>query len=169
MEKAAKKKERRRINRQMGRAGVKPNQKNPAGRNMKNIPTISVLFVEQTPGGALAKRIQEAETDIGRKTGYRIRIVENAGSQLKRIFSSTNPWGNGFCQCPDCVVCNQGDEEIQDCKCRNFLYENRCTLCQVGKEGDTFQKDGKGIYVGESSRSLYERSTEHENDRKSVS
>ena len=52
MEKAARKKERRRINRQMGRAGVKPNQKNPASRNIKNIPTISVLFVEQTPGGA---------------------------------------------------------------------------------------------------------------------
>ena len=74
MEKAARKKERRRINRQMGRAGVKPNQKNPASRNIKNIPTISVLFVEQTPGGALAKRLQEAETEIGKKTGYKIRI-----------------------------------------------------------------------------------------------
>ena len=83
MVKAARKRERRRINRQMGRAGVKPNQKNPVGRTMNNI--ISVLFVEQTPGGALAKRLQEAETEINKKTGYKIIIVENAGSQLKRI------------------------------------------------------------------------------------
>ena len=30
---------------------------------------------------------------------------------------------------------------------------------------DSFQRDGKGTYIGESSRSLYERSTEHQRDR----
>ena len=165
MEKATRKKERRKINRQLGRAGIEKKDNNPAMRKGKNIPTISLLFVEQTPGGALARNLQKAEVDLGLKTGYRIRIVENAGSALKMILPSTNPWGNIDCQRKDCLICSQGDEEVQDCRRRNILYENRCTVCQVGKEGDTFQKDGLGIYVGESSRSLYKRSKEHEKDR----
>ena len=50
-------------------------------------------------------------------------------------------------------------------KYRKKKDENRCTVCQGGKDGDKFQKDGLGIYVGESSRSMYERSKEHEKDR----
>ena len=165
LEKASKKKERRKINRQLGRAGVKKMDNNPAMRKGKSIPTISVLFVEQTPGGALARSLQQAEVNLGMKTGYRIRVVENAGSALKMILPSTNPWGSSDCKRADCVICSQGDEEIQDCRRRNILYENRCTVCHVGKEGEEFKKDGLGIYVGESSRSLYERSKEHEKDR----
>jgi hypothetical protein len=73
-------------------------------RNGKNIPTISVLFVEQTPGGALAKNLQKAEVELGMKTGYRVRIVENAGSALKMILPSTNPWGSRDCQRADCIT-----------------------------------------------------------------
>ena len=62
MEKATKKKERRKVNRQLGRAGIiKKKEGNPAMKNGKNIRTISVLFVEQTPEGALAKNLQRAE------------------------------------------------------------------------------------------------------------
>ena len=80
--------------------------------------------------------------------------MENAGSAVKMLLPSTNPWGKRDCQRLDCLICNQGDEEVQDCRRRNILYENRCTLCQGGKDGDKFQKDGLRIYVGESSRSL---------------
>jgi hypothetical protein len=165
LEKSAVKKEKRKVNRQLGRAGIKKLDNNPAMRKGKQIPTISVLFVEQTPGGALAKSLQKAEVELGMKTGYRVRIVENAGSALKMLLPSTNPWGNRDCQRLDCIMCNQGDERTQDCRRRNIMYENRCTVCQVGKDGDKFQKDGLGIYVGETSRSMYERSKEHEKDR----
>ena len=67
------------------------------------------------------------------------------------------------CSRPDCVICNQGDEDIQDCKRRNIVYENRCTLCQVG--GEESKDNGRGVYIGESARSLYERSKEHESDK----
>ena len=123
LEKATKKKERRKVNRQLGRAGVKKTDKNPAMRKGKSIPTISVLFVEQTPGGALARNLQQAEVTLGMKTGYRIRVVENAGSALKMILPSTNPWGSSDCGRADCVICNQGDEDIQDCRRRNILYD----------------------------------------------
>jgi hypothetical protein len=65
-------------------------------RKGKSIPTISVLFVVQIPRGALAKKLQKAEKELGMKTGYRIRIVENAGSTLKMILPSTNHGGSGI-------------------------------------------------------------------------
>ena len=173
LEKATRRKERRRVNRQLGRAGVSREEMRPSGgkkvvfRKQEQVPTLSVLFVEQTKGGALAKQLQQAELDLGMKTGFRVRVVENAGTALKRIFSSTNPWGSRECGRPDCVVCSQGDEQIQDCRRRNILYENRCTTCHVEskKEDPKLSGTGKGIYVGESSRSMYERGKEHEADR----
>jgi hypothetical protein len=51
------------------------------------------------------------------------------------------------------------------------LYENRCEICKpVGKDGkENCLKDGKGVYVGETSRSLYERAKEHEADKAKTS
>ena len=51
------------------------------------------------------------------------------------------------------------------------MYESECTLCaetkKAGKEnGDCSLGDGRGMYVGESSRSIYERAGEHETDMK---
>ena len=110
LEKATRKKERRRVNRQLGRAGINKDSLKPAGRKkaitkkQEQVPTLSVLFLEQTQGGALAKRLQQAELELGMKTGFRMRVVENAGTALKRVFSSTNPWGSKECGRPDCVV-----------------------------------------------------------------
>ena len=36
-------------------------------------PTITVLFVDQTPGGELAKRLQKVEDRLSLITGYRVR------------------------------------------------------------------------------------------------
>ena len=92
-------------------------------------------------------------------TGYRVRMAESAGMPLSRLLPSTNPWGNGGCGQIDCVVGSQEDEKKKNCTMRNILYENRCTICNVkdGKDTQPFLMDGKGIYVGESSRSMYER------------
>ena len=56
-----------------------------------------------------------------------------------------------------------------NCKKRNILYESSCRLCHVDgkKAGKIDKKAGnKGIYVGESSRSMYERGKEHQRDGK---
>ena len=50
----------------------------------------------------------------------------------------------------------------------NLLYENRCEICNPGgKDGKEkiCLKDGKGVYVGETSRSHYERAKELEADK----
>ena len=115
---------------------------NPGGRNKpegrkgyqkaKRQPdpeTITVMFVEQTPGGVLAKRLQKVEDRLSKITGYRVRVTEMAGTQLCRILPNTNSWRGMDCQREDCYPCSQGGEELQDCKRRNILYENICQVC----------------------------------------
>ena len=118
------------------------------------------MFVDNSAGGELAKRLQAAEDELGEATGYRIRIAESAGSALGILLPSTNPWGANDCERADCVICKQGDKKRIDCKRRNILYENKCEICnkdqQDGKKMKSSSsvaslKDGKGIYVGESS------------------
>ena len=53
---------------------------------------------------------------------------------------------------------------------RNILYKSECTLCKednkAGKEGAKCSlQDRKGIYVGESSRSIHEKAKEYQADR----
>ena len=57
---------------------------------------ITVLFVDQTPGGELAKRLQKVEDRLSLITGYRVRVTETADSQLCRILPNTNPL-KGIC------------------------------------------------------------------------
>ena len=133
-------------------------------------PTRSVIFVDNTAGGELARRFQKTEEEAGIVTGYRIRITESVGTPLGMLLPSTNPWGLQDCTRSDCVTCNQGDEKRIDCRRRNILYESECVLCREikkageGKDGQDM-KDGKGVYGGESSRSIYERAREHVADR----
>ena len=156
MEKSYKRKMKRKVNSGRGKAGIpaKPKRK---GDNVNNEQPISVLFVDNTGGGLLAKRLQAEEVKLGKMTGYRVKIAESAGMPLARLLPSTNPWGNQDCGRADCTVCSQGDEKQQNCKVRNILYENICTVCkedgnQVEKKRNTpYQMDGKGVYVGESS------------------
>ena len=94
-------------------------------------PPISVLFVDNTKGGTLAKRLQEEEKRLGGVTSYRIRIVESAGMALSRLLPSTNPWGPGDCGREDCKICSQDDEVKQDCRRRSILYQSQCQVCKV--------------------------------------
>ena len=74
--------------------------------------TRSVFFVDNTAGGELARRLQEAEKRAGLVTGYRVRITESAGTPLGLLLPSTNPWGPQDCNRMDCITCSQNDEKI---------------------------------------------------------
>ena len=45
-------------------------------------PTRSVLFVDNTAGGELARRFQMAEEEAGELSGYIVRISESSGTAL---------------------------------------------------------------------------------------
>ena len=134
------------------------------GRKQELPNTIGVMFVDQTVGGWLAKRLQEVQDRLSRSTGYRIRIVELSGSKLCHLLPHTNPWADQDCGRDNCAPCGQGGERLVQCKRRNILYESECVLCnpedgKMEKEEDLAGK--QGVYVGESARSLHERALEH--------
>ena len=127
---------------------------NMSSNKKVQIRTSTVLFVEQTPRGELARRFREAEKGLSRLTGFRVKVVERCGTKVVNILHKSNPWAESRCQRTDCYPCKTGDDS--DCFKRNILYFSTCAMCkQEGKEQ---------VYVGESSRSSYERGGEHERD-----
>ena len=94
-----------------------------------NMKIRTVLFIEQTKDGKLAKLVREVVTRLESMMGFRIKVVERAGTCLKNILPNTNPWAGEHCSRAECVTCNQESEERPDCFKRNLVYENICTLC----------------------------------------
>ena len=98
--------------------------------------------------------------------------MERSGTPLRLMFPLTKVGEGQNCERLDCITCNQDSrgEQLPPCKKRSVLYENICLLCNPDAVEDN---DGKkrekwspppfppSIYIGESSRSLYERGKEH--------
>ena len=151
---------------------------------------ISVMFVPCTHGGELARRLREAETELGNQTGFKIKIVERSGTRIVDILHKANPWQGADCQRPRCLICStkqKTEKDLgQDCSLRNIVYETWCLTCEkrniekIMKEEEDFDYENekereeerkrrlgnikKYKYIGESSRSAYERGIEHQND-----
>ena len=102
-----------------------------------------------------------------------VKIAERTGCTLKDQLSSGSLWGGVPCGREDCTTCTQGGEFIPDCTRASVVYENVCQTCNpdAGKKGELekVRTDVPSLYVGESSRSIYERSKEHWGDWRSRS
>ena len=116
IEKAKKRKAERKLRKKLGMNNVQMRKEMPRKLKKKGQipPTRSVIFVDNSVGGELAKRFQEAEEEAGDTTGYRVRITESAGSPLSMLLPSTNPWGPQDCQRKECVTCAQDDNKRID-------------------------------------------------------
>ena len=125
----------------------------------------TVLFLEQTPEGGLAKRMREVLRSMEPALGFRVKVVERTGQSLGSKFAQTGLWEGMQCGRDDCTTCEQGAEELPPCNKNNLLYKNKCTECNPGAlgKGELEEvKDGApSLYVGETSRTVYERSKEH--------
>ena len=124
-----------------------------------------MIFVEHTPGGTLAKNLRSLLERLHHHLGCKIKVVERTGSKLKDLFPLTKLWEGTGCGRKDCFPCRQGTEELQDCKRRNVVYECICTTCNPAalKKGSLKKYDSSNpsLYVGETARSLQERSQDH--------
>ena len=89
-----------------------------------SIKTRSVIFVEQTRDGILAREIRNVLSRLENMLGFRIKVVERTGTTLKNTLSNTNPWAGSHCGRTECVTCNQGGEENAPCTSRSLVYEN---------------------------------------------
>ena len=97
-----------------------------------------------------------------------IKVLERSGGSLQSMFPLNNLWDEISCgRTDDCTTCYQGLEEPPNCSKQSVLYENICAVCVPGAKGSkpVENKDVDSskavLYVGESSRSIQERSKEH--------
>ena len=105
----------------------------------------SIMFVQATPGSVLKTKVQK----IARKNKLKIKVVEKAGSTVKRVLQRSDPYGKRKCGRMDCPVCEYG--RPGECRTRGCVYQWKC------------KEDGK-IYRGQTGRSVYERTKEEIRD-----
>ena len=67
----------------------------------------TVLFVEQSPRGELAKRLRETIKDMEHTLGFRVKVVERTGRSIGSKFPLNNLWAGMKCGRGDCVTCEQ--------------------------------------------------------------
>ena len=114
--------------------------------------------------------MRENEEKMAPLTQFRIKYQEAGGKKLAMLFS-TDLAGGEHCGREDCHPCRR-DEKRPNCKQRSILYELKCLLCNPvcdkpsNPRGDNPPQSRQGIYYGESSRSLHERTLEHIKDAK---
>ena len=65
----------------------------------------SVLFCPYTPGSELAKKLRESEENMEKLSGFKIKIVEEAGEKIMDILHSSNPWRGENCGREGCWLC----------------------------------------------------------------
>ena len=123
------------------------------------------MFVDYTKYGELASSMRELAKRLSEVTDFTVKVVERTGTSLKEQFPTTTLWDGSNCGRKDCTTCNQGAEELPNCKKASLVYENVCVRCNpgTGKKGelDKIKDDTPTLYIGETSRIVYERSKEH--------
>ena len=144
-----------------------------------NNNVLAVMFIPFTKNSGLARRYRQSEGNMGALCDYRLKFVERAGKKISDILTTSNPWRGQDCERDRCVPCDTkertGKDKGQDCSKRSLVYETWCLECElkekkkIEKRDDLTEIEKKEMmkrirlykYVGETSRSLYERGWEH--------
>ena len=115
---------------------------------------IAPIFVPPTPNGELAHILRKV-ADSEAEAGVRFKIVESGGRAIKSLVQKSNPMETPGCEEPDCLPCRTGRGDGGNCHGTGANYAVECQLCPDG---------AKGLYLGETSRNLYSRCQEHEDN-----
>ena len=119
----------------------------------------SLLQVQNSKGGRLIKALSKIEPRLSKLSKYSVKMVEKGGKPLSKLFSKD--FGDGKCSRLDCEPCKNVKKKGPTlCSVKNVVYESTCDACEVKFKSS---KDGHhdGRYVGQTSRTLYERASEH--------
>ena len=147
---------------------------------------IAVMFVPYTKGAELAKRVRRYENAEKETSGWFFKVVERAGDSLVDLIHRSDPWSGEDCMRDACKPCwtkmKLEKWKTQDCSKRNCIYENWCMTCWEDDTKEIEEKCGEdekmkkemmknrraSKYIGETSRSVYERTWEHTNSMKQL-
>ena len=58
----------------------------------------AAMFCPATPHSILAKELRELEYSLEPIIGHRLKIVEQAGTKLQDLLTSSNPWKGKDCE-----------------------------------------------------------------------
>ena len=147
-------------------------------KRRKKVDAKTVIFCPYTKGGELAKQLREAEENMEKATGYRMKIVEEIGEKVIDKLHSSNPWRGEDCKREGCILCETkvmtGKGKKQDCHKRSVVYETWCETCYRQEERRIEEEEVEDTekelrkkkirvhkYIGETARSAYERGMEH--------
>ena len=104
---------------------------------------MSVLFVQPTVRSTLKHKYE----DIIRKSECKIKVVERAGTNVRKKLQKSYPFKKRVCE-ENCFVC--GSEGKGNCRRANVTYVITCT-----RQGCRYQ------YIGETCRNGISRGREH--------
>ena len=109
----------------------------------------SVIMVNPTPGGELARQLQKV---VSENPGpVKIKIQEQGGVQVSSKLQKTNPNRMKGCSSRDCLTCKHGRGKGGECRRNNVGYILICDLCGVEEV----------CYVGETGQNAYTRGLKH--------
>ena len=104
----------------------------------KDRPAAAVMFTVFTSHSSLAVKMREAEEKLGSLTGYKLKVVERAGTKLEDILHKSDPWQGKDCCRKKCMLCATksitNKNQSQDCHKRSAVYEIWCLDCQRREE-----------------------------------
>ena len=92
-------------------------KKRKFNKNHKGAPQVkAVLFVPRSNDSLLCKRLRAEESKLADITGWRCKIVEKSGDQLRRILCQKNPFIMPCNRKDTCMVCwGKGSKERRQC------------------------------------------------------
>ena len=115
-------------------------------KKKKEIEVKTVIFVPHTAHSKLAKMLREEEISLEKHTGYRVKYVERAGTNIGNILCKSDHWSGRQCGRNDCLLCltkaKTGKNTSQSCTKRNIVYETWCQLC-LEREESRAEEGGK--------------------------
>ena len=112
---------------------------------------IAPIFVAPTLNSELANSLR-AIAGSEAEAGVHFRIIETGDISVKSILQRSNPMEIAGCVNDDCLPCKPGRGEGGHCCSYGVNYEMEWQLCP---------DEQREKYIGETSRNLYSRSTEH--------
>ena len=136
----------------------------------------TVIFCPYTPGSELAKKWRMIEERGAESRGWRYKVVEQGGRQVRSIVCR-NPWA-GPCNDQLCMVCTTGGKG--NCRTPGCTYKVQCMACKVrgpdvvpADEEQGGGRPGQGVvgkpcislYHGESGYSGFVRGLDHGRDQ----
>ena len=136
----------------------------------------TVIFCPYTPGGELARRWRQIEARGAETRGWRFKVVERAGRQVRSLLCR-NPWA-GQCEDPRCFIHTTGG--TGNCGRPGCTYKVQCMRCKEhgpdtvpAEEEQDGSRPGQGVvgvpclalYHGQSGYNGYTRGLDHQADK----